>query len=116
MTETSNEPGPRHTDERAATSAKAAGAAQPMFARCAGWPEDHFRFDTGRQRRVPLRFPLDGGFVAPGRHEGVRDRQSGTIRRLVILAQTGYGCRGAGAVIPADATPGLATGLPGISA
>jgi FKBP-type peptidyl-prolyl cis-trans isomerase len=116
MTETGNDPEPRHEDGPTATSAKAAGTAQPVFVRCAGWPEDHNRFATGRQRRVPLRFPLHGGLVAPGRREGFRGMWADAIRGLVILAETGYGCRGAGAVIPAGATPALGTGLLEISA
>ena len=54
--------------------------------------------------RGPFRFPLGAGRVIQGWDEGVAGMKVGGKRKLVIPSDLGYGSRGAGGVIPPDAT------------
>jgi FKBP-type peptidyl-prolyl cis-trans isomerase FkpA len=62
------------------------------------------KFDSSKDRRDPFRFDLGAGMVIRGWDEGVQGMQVGGTRRLVIPPQLGYGSRGAGGVIPPNAT------------
>jgi FKBP-type peptidyl-prolyl cis-trans isomerase FkpA len=62
------------------------------------------KFDSSRDRNSPFSFPLGGGRVIRGWDEGVKGMKVGGKRTLVIPSQMGYGSRGAGGVIPPDAT------------
>jgi FKBP-type peptidyl-prolyl cis-trans isomerase FkpA len=62
------------------------------------------KFDSSKDRRDPFRFELDGGMVIAGWDEGVQGMQVGGTRVLVIPPALGYGARGAGGVIPPNAT------------
>ena len=62
------------------------------------------KFDSSRDRGMPFDFDLDVGMVIRGWDEGVQGMQVGGQRTLIIPAQLGYGARGAGGVIPPNAT------------
>ena len=62
------------------------------------------KFDSSKDRGQPFEFPLGMGHVIRGWDEGVQGMQVGGTRLLVIPPQLGYGSRGAGGVIPPDAT------------
>ena len=62
------------------------------------------KFDSSKDRGQPFQFPLGGGQVIRGWDEGVAGMKVGGTRRLIIPAALGYGARGAGGVIPPNAT------------
>ncbi len=62
------------------------------------------KFDSSKDRNEAFGFPLGAGHVIRGWDEGVQGMCIGGIRRLVIPANLGYGARGAGGVIPPNAT------------
>ncbi|WP_428424828.1 FKBP-type peptidyl-prolyl cis-trans isomerase [Methylibium sp.] len=62
------------------------------------------KFDSSKDRGDPFEFSLGAGMVIRGWDEGVAGMQVGGTRRLVIPAALGYGARGAGGVIPPNAT------------
>ena len=62
------------------------------------------KFDSSLDRRDPFVFGLDHGMVIKGWDEGVQGMAVGGTRVLTIPADLGYGARGAGGVIPPNAT------------
>lgn len=62
------------------------------------------KFDSSVDRGQPFKFPLGAGRVIGGWDQGVAGMQVGGQRRLFIPPQLGYGSRGAGGVIPPNAT------------
>lgn len=68
-----------------------------------GWLPDGTQFDSSRSRE-PFVFGLGDGMVIQGWDEGVAGMQVGGRRQLVIPPEMGYGARGAGGVIPPNAT------------
>jgi FKBP-type peptidyl-prolyl cis-trans isomerase FkpA len=66
--------------------------------------EKGVKFDSSLDRRDPFVFSLGAGMVIRGWDEGVAGMQVGGERTLIIPAELGYGARGAGGVIPPNAT------------
>jgi FKBP-type peptidyl-prolyl cis-trans isomerase len=62
------------------------------------------KFDSSKDRGQPFDFPLGGGRVIKGWDEGVQGMKIGGTRILTIPPEMGYGARGAGGVIPPNAT------------
>ena len=62
------------------------------------------KFDSSLDRGRPFSFPLGQGQVIKGWDEGVASMKVGGKRTLIIPASLGYGARGAGGVIPPNAT------------
>jgi peptidylprolyl isomerase len=68
-----------------------------------GWLTNGKKFDSSVDRGQPFVFTLGVGQVIKGWDEGVATMKVGGKRKLLIPPQLGYGARGAGGVIPANA-------------
>jgi FKBP-type peptidyl-prolyl cis-trans isomerase FkpA len=62
------------------------------------------KFDSSVDRKQPFDFPLGAGHVIQGWDEGFAGMKVGGKRTLIIPSEMGYGARGAGGVIPPNAT------------
>ena len=69
-----------------------------------GTLENGKKFDSSVDRNEPFSFKIGVGQVIPGWDEGVMSMKVGGKRKLIIPAKLGYGARGAGGVIPPNAT------------
>ncbi len=77
---------------------------QLVFVHYTGWLEDGTKFDSSLDRKEAFSFRIGAGRVIRGWDEGVATMKVGGKRRLTIPSRLGYGARGAGGVIPPNAT------------
>jgi FKBP-type peptidyl-prolyl cis-trans isomerase FkpA len=98
------------TDVKPGTGAEAASG-QRVTVHYTGWLYDQSKddkkgskFDSSRDRNEPFTFQLGAGEVIRGWDEGVAGMKVGGQRTLTIPPAMGYGARGAGGVIPPNAT------------
>jgi FKBP-type peptidyl-prolyl cis-trans isomerase FkpA len=99
--------GLQYEDTQAGDGAEAR-AGQHVTVHYTGWLYEQGvagkKFDSSKDRGQPFQFDLGAGMVIRGWDEGVQGMKVGGTRRLVIPAALGYGARGAGGVIPPNAT------------
>lgn len=105
--QTTHPSGLKYTDEVVGTGPEAK-AGQQVKVHYTGWLDNNGKpgkkFDSSRDRNQPFEFGLGGGQVIRGWDDGVAGMKVGGKRILVIPAELGYGARGAGGVIPPNAT------------
>ncbi|HEY5993370.1 MAG TPA: FKBP-type peptidyl-prolyl cis-trans isomerase [Gallionellaceae bacterium] len=109
-TENSNVSGLIKTDSKVGTGAEAV-AGHEVSVHYTGWLYDEkapghkgSKFDSSRDRGEPFSFGLGEGMVIKGWDQGVAGMKVGGQRTLTIPPELGYGARGAGGVIPPNAT------------
>jgi FKBP-type peptidyl-prolyl cis-trans isomerase len=90
-------------------------AGQTVEVHYTGWLTDGTKFDSSHDRDQTFSFKLGGGQVIAGWDQGVAGMKVGGARKLTIPADLGYGERGAGGVIPPNATLVFKVELIGLS-
>ncbi len=107
MTTHTTPSGLQYTDTEIGAGATAA-AGQEVSVHYTGWLFNDgvqgAKFDSSKDRMQPFEFSLGAGMVIKGWDEGVAGMQVGGKRTLTIPPELGYGARGAGGVIPPNAT------------
>jgi len=91
-------------EDLVAGSGDTAAAGQSVSVHYTGWLTDGQKFDSSLDRNDPFEFRLGAGQVISGWDQGVAGMQVGGKRKLTIPPALGYGARGAGGVIPPNAT------------
>ncbi|NDP49349.1 MAG: FKBP-type peptidyl-prolyl cis-trans isomerase [Sulfuriferula multivorans] len=91
-------------EELTAGDGATAAAGQSVSVHYTGWLTDGTKFDSSVDRNDPFEFNLGQGQVIAGWDQGVAGMQIGGKRKLTIPPELGYGSRGAGGVIPPNAT------------
>ena len=102
-TEVTTASGLKYTDVKVGSGTEAT-AGKTVDVHYTGWLLDGKKFDSSKDRGQPFDFPLGGGAVIKGWDEGVAGMKVGGTRILMIPPDLGYGARGAGGVIPPNAT------------
>jgi FKBP-type peptidyl-prolyl cis-trans isomerase FkpA len=92
-----------------------AAAGKSVKVHYTGWLTNGTKFDSSKDRDDPFVFPLGEGHVIRGWDEGVQGMKVGGKRKLTIPPALGYGARGAGGVIPPNATLVFEVELLGVS-
>jgi len=90
-------------------------AGQTVEVHYTGWLTDGTKFDSSHDRDQTFSFKLGAGQVIAGWDQGVAGMKIGGARKLTIPADLGYGERGAGGVIPPNATLVFKVELIGLS-
>ena len=95
-------------EELVVGSGAVAASGQKVSVHYTGWlwqgGKQGAKFDSSKDRGDPFVFPLGKGHVIKGWDEGVQGMKVGGKRKLTIPPALGYGARGAGGVIPPNAT------------
>ena len=92
-----------YEDTNVGTGAEAASG-QKVTVHYTGYLTNGTKFDSSKDRDDPFEFNLGQGQVIKGWDEGVAGMKVGGKRKLTIPPELGYGARGAGGVIPPNAT------------
>ena len=95
--------GLKYTDTKVGTGAEAK-AGQTAVVHYTGWLTNGTKFDSSVDRGQPFVFTIGRGQVIGGWDQGVATMKVGDKVRLTIPPELGYGARGAGGVIPPNAT------------
>jgi len=95
--------GLRYIDEQVGTG-DSPKTGQVVTVHYTGWLTNGTKFDSSRDRPQPFTFNIGQGRVIKGWDEGVATMKVGGKRTLIIPPALGYGERGAGGVIPPNAT------------
>jgi FKBP-type peptidyl-prolyl cis-trans isomerase FkpA len=90
-------------------------AGQTVEVHYTGWLTDGTKFDSSLDRDQTFSFKLGAGQVISGWDQGVAGMKIGGARKLTIPPEMGYGERGAGGVIPPNATLVFKVELIGLS-
>jgi len=92
-----------YSDQVVGTGAEAV-AGKTVDVHYTGWLTNGKKFDSSVDRGQPFSFLLGAGGVIKGWDEGVQGMKVGGKRKLTIPSELGYGSRGAGGLIPPNAT------------
>ena len=108
MSQTMTTPSGLQYTDTVVGSGPTASAGQEVSVHYTGWLFNDGvqggKFDSSKDRMQAFQFDLGAGMVIKGWDEGVAGMKVGGQRTLIIPSDLGYGARGAGGVIPPNAT------------